>query len=141
MIDEIIFSPGKRTKVVNRSVKQDLQCPYGSVLVGANQVKALPGLFIHPLESYSVGTIIGLFSGRAYDVHPGEDIWVNLNFQVAPEENRKLMAELPPHPMMSSFSSPNKLSALFTRFGQVAVSGDNVKLAGTRYSAVNFASQ
>jgi integrase len=59
MVDELIFSPGKRTKVINRSFKQDLQCPDGSVLVNVKQVKVLPGVFIHPLASYSVSSIAG----------------------------------------------------------------------------------
>lgn len=136
---ELIFAPGKATKVVNRSIKEDLQCADGSALISVIPVKALPGLFIHPLASFSTSLSTGLFSGTAYDLHPGEDIWVNFNFKVTPNLNRKLMAELPPQllPLMPDANSPEMLSALFAHFNQVNVSGDNVKVVSTRYGAVN----
>jgi hypothetical protein len=140
MIDELIFTPGKPTRVVNRSIKEDLQCANGSALISVTPVKALPGVFIHPLASYSASPIAGLFSGTAYDLHVGEDIWVNFNFKVTPDLNRKLMAELPSRPLMPDLNSPSKLSALFTRFSQVNVSGDNIKVTSTRYSAANLTS-
>jgi hypothetical protein len=99
MVDELTFSSNKRTKVVTKSVKQDLQCPDGSILVGAVPAKSLAGLFVHPLTSYSANSAMGLFSGIAYGVYPGEDIFVYLNFKVTPDLNSKLMAELPTKPL------------------------------------------
>jgi hypothetical protein len=138
VLDELIFTPGKRTKVVTRSVKEDLQCPVGSAFTGVTPVKSLPGLFIHPMASYSANSY--LFSGTAYSLHPSEDIWINLNFKVTSDLNRKLMAELPSRPLMPEMNSPSKLGALFARFSQVTVTGDNVRITSTRYSAVNLTS-
>jgi hypothetical protein len=140
MIDELLFTPGKRTKVITRSIKEDLQCANGGALISVTPVKALPGLFLHPLAASSISPVIGLFSGTAYDLHVGEDIWVNFHFKVTPDLNRKLMTELPSRPLMPDLNSPSRLSALFVRFKQVSLSGDNVSVTSARYSAVNLTS-
>jgi hypothetical protein len=141
MVDELIFTPGKRTKVISRSIKEDLQCANGSALIGADPIKSFPGLFLRPLASYSVSPVLGLFSGSVYSLHPGEDISIDFNFKVASDLNRRLMTELPSTPLMPDLNSPSKLGALFTRFSQVTVTGDNVRMSSTRYSAVNLTSR
>ena len=137
IVDELIFSPDKHTKVVTKSVKEGLQCPDGSVFTSATPAKSLPGLFVHPLTSYSANPALGLFSGIAYNLHPGEDIWIDFNFKVTPDLNSKLMAELPSKPLIPAVNSPSKFAALFARFSQVAVTGDNVRMTSARYGAVN----
>ena len=101
-------------------------------------MKSLPGLLIHPLASYSASTTIGLFSATAYNLHPGEDLWINFNFKVTSDLNQKLIKELPVHPLMPDLNSPTELPALFSQFSQVTVNGDNVRMTSFQYGAANL---
>jgi hypothetical protein len=137
-VTELLFTPGKKTKTVIRSMKNDLQCPDGSAFAGADQTTSLPSLFIHPLARFSSSAAWGLFSGTAYNVHPDEQIWINLHFKVTPALNRILIKLLPSHPIPDSNFPTRRISPFLSRFGQVNVTGDNVSVSVMNYNAVDY---
>jgi hypothetical protein len=135
---ELIRTPGKKTRSIVRSMKSDLQCPGGSAFVGADQTTSLPGLFIHPLVRLSSSPAWGLFSGTAYNVHPEEQLWINLHFKVTPSLNHMLVKLLPSRPLPGSHFTMKRISPFLSRFGHMDVTGDNVSVSIQNYDAVNY---
>jgi hypothetical protein len=126
-------------KVTIRGLQQSLGCPGGSLLTSVTPTKSAAGRFIHPLASYSIDSTHGLFSGTAYNMYRGEDIWISFNFTATPELNRELVAEISSEHFTLPLSSPTKLGILFSSFSQVTVTGDNVNMTGSRYEASDIA--
>jgi hypothetical protein len=130
---ELIPTSGKTTSIVH-----DLQCLDEAVFVGADQKTSLAGLFIHPLARFSALPGWGLFSGTAYNVHPAEELWINLHFKVAAALNRTLVKLLPSHPQPGSYFTMKRISPFLSRFGHLHVTGDNVSVSAQSYEAVNY---
>ena len=135
---ELQFTPGKRTKVTIRSIKNDLQCVDGSGFTGAKQIAEVPGVFMHSLADFSSSAAWGLVSGTAYTVHPMESIWIDFHFKVTPDLNQKLLKVLPKHVMSDTSSSAGRIAPFFSIFNRVDVAGDNIKVSKLAYNAVDF---